>query len=161
VLASQIFYGVFLNNTETTPPRVTLCEVCSRIPLDQLLSKDGRNPNSVSFTIRTFSEAEARPHCALCKTCTDILRSLHQLGQRYGKWLSGEGECTFRIVPKACNRHPGQDRNPEWYSLRIAMKALIRPHAYLELSKPPNYRWKPTFLIQRTSIKLVQVRFGL
>ncbi len=77
-------------------------------------------------------------------------RTSHHLGERYRKWLSGE-ECTFRIVPKACHRHPGQDRNPEWYSLRMAMKPLIGPHAYLELSKPPNHSWRPTFLIQRTS----------
>lgn len=141
---------------KSTQPAVPLCEVCSKIPLDLLLSDEDRSPIGVSYPIGTGREIEERQFCALCRVCKEITDSLTHANVPWND--DPGGKCSFRIKPKAENKSAVEDLgnglyggDPEWYSLRVPMMVFIGPHAYLEVKLP--YRpYIQNLVISRTSI---------
>jgi len=127
------------SKTSTSAQLPVFCASCSNIPLNQLLSSEDRAPSSTSYLIGSLADVEKRQNCALYKICQQAVEDTETLWQLS---VSDREGCLFHIKPKATNRHPSEQLNPEWYSMRSGWELLIGSHAYLEISlRRPNRDW--------------------
>jgi hypothetical protein len=127
----------------------SLCQVCSKIPLDLLLSNDDRSPIGTSYPIGTLSKIKSRQYCALCCICKEITDGL--IDVKAQEWEDSSKQCSFRIRPKAENKYASEDHDPEWHCMRVPMMVFIGPHAYLEVSNLPIKPQTQTLIIQRST----------
>jgi hypothetical protein len=129
----------------TSTPRQVFCDVCSGIPLDQLLSPQDRSPSSVSYLIGTLTEVESRQYCSLYRAYKEAVGDIEGI---WGLEKSVKELCLFHIKLKSMDRSFGKyhlQPDLEWFPLISGEKGFIGPHAYLEISlrKPDHYQPHP------------------
>lgn len=121
--------------------------------MDLLISSDDRSPKGTSYPIGTLSEIKTRQYCSFCRNYKEIIDSLIDslVDVKALGWEDSGNQLSLRIIPKAENRYPSEDHDPEWYCMQVPITVFIGPHAYLEISNFPVKPYTRTLIIQRSS----------